>query len=445
VRNLLPNPKRCLYPNDLCVMDSILRAGLSEPASIISVGNVTAQGGVVDFSSNGNIFTGDIDVSSSKVGTSGGTIALKAFNIFTGNLNASSTSAITALTDDYFGFGYGGDSADNAGTVSVEASSYLRTGNIDTSSVSDNGGAVTITANDAIVGNIDASGSTNPIRNNFFGYSGFYPFQGGDVSVKTTEPFKAGAITTDGVNKGTVSIGVLDTTTPTNGGTIELQDLPSLNKPKEAEEVRQNVLNLLSARVLAGKKMTAQEIADQLDITIEEAQIAVLSPIGEEIQIAAPDLSRLSQNGVEKAGAVIAVPIGFTIIIGGGILLYIYINNGDTIVTATDKTGKELWRRTGDAAKDLAHKYFPGIFPSSQDHGGGKNAQHGKSVVPPSLLKELEEAKAKLAKLKAEQGSKKDKIELAQKIDKLQKKIAQILKGQNHNQKAKGSNGQSKR
>jgi hypothetical protein len=136
-----------------------------------------------------------------------------------------------------------------------------------------------------------------------------------------------------------------------------------LNKPKEAEEVRQNVLNLLSARVLAGKKMTAQEIADQLDITIEEAQIAVLSPIGDEIQIAAPDLSRLSQNGVKEA-AVIAIPLGIFIIIGGGIILYIYVNNGDTIVTATDKSGREIWRRTGDAAQDLAHKYFPGIFPA---------------------------------------------------------------------------------
>jgi hypothetical protein len=138
-----------------------------------------------------------------------------------------------------------------------------------------------------------------------------------------------------------------------------------LNKPKEAEEVRQNVLNLLSARVLAGKKMTAQEIADQLDITIEEAQIAVLSPIGEEIQIATPDLSRLSQNGTKESAAAIAVPIVFTIIIGGGIILSIYVINGDTIVTATDKTGREIWRRTGDAAQDLARKYFPGIFPAN--------------------------------------------------------------------------------
>jgi hypothetical protein len=30
------------------------------------------------------------------------------------------------------------------------------------------------------------------------------------------------------------------------------------------------------------------------------------------------------------------------------------------------KAGREIWRRTGDAAQDLAHKYFPGIFKSSQ-------------------------------------------------------------------------------
>jgi filamentous hemagglutinin family protein len=42
----------------------ILRAGLRDPASIISIGNVTAHSGVVDLSTNGNIFTGNIDISS---------------------------------------------------------------------------------------------------------------------------------------------------------------------------------------------------------------------------------------------------------------------------------------------------------------------------------------------------------------------------------------------
>jgi hypothetical protein len=287
---------------------------------------------------------------------------------------------------------------------------------------------VMIQASDAIVGTIDTSGAR---------------WYGGDVTVKTDVPFKSGAIATDGAQKGIIEIGALDASVDRTDA-IELQDLPSLASSKDADTVRQNVLILLIARRLAGQKMTAQEIADKLGLSIEEAEIAVLSPIGDEIKVDTPDLSRLSQSGRETSSLVIPLGVPF-IIIGGGVILYIYINHGDTIVTATDKSGREIWRRTGDAAQDLAHKYFPGIFRSSQDHGGGKNAQHGKSVVPPSLLKELEEAIAKLAKLKAEQGSRKEKIELAQKIDKLQKKIAQILKGQNHNQKAKGSNGQSKR
>jgi hypothetical protein len=119
----------------------ILRGGLSEPASIISVGNVTAYGGVVNFSTNGNIFAGNIDVSSDEVGKGGGTIKLKAFNIFTDNLNTSSTSPITFKGYGAgWGSGYGDDSADSAGTVFLEASSFLRTGNIDTSSVSGDGG-----------------------------------------------------------------------------------------------------------------------------------------------------------------------------------------------------------------------------------------------------------------------------------------------------------------
>jgi hypothetical protein len=81
----------------------------------------------------------------------------------------------------------------------------LRTGNIDASSRTANGGNVTIQASDAIVGSINTSGSTDIVhrrRSDFYGnlvdYS--YSFNGGDVSIKT-DTFKAGTISTDGGTK----------------------------------------------------------------------------------------------------------------------------------------------------------------------------------------------------------------------------------------------------
>jgi hypothetical protein len=201
----------------------ILRAGLSDPASIISIGNVTVHSGVVDLSTNGNIFTGNIDVSSDDLTKLTGQkqIKLKAHNIFTGNLNAGSNIAPGTTIPIYECYasdvpidGTCSDSMeihDPAGSISLEATQYLRTGNIDASSRTASGGNVTIQASDAIVGLINTSGSTNTVyrrRSDFYGnlvdYS--YSFNGGNVSVKT-DTFKVGTISTDGgQKKGKVTI-----------------------------------------------------------------------------------------------------------------------------------------------------------------------------------------------------------------------------------------------
>jgi Cytotoxic len=114
--------------------------------------------------------------------------------------------------------------------------------------------------------------------------------------------------------------------------------------------------------------MTAQQIADRLGISIEEAELAVLSPIGDEIQVATPDLSRLSQNGTKVSNtAVLTFPVvGATVlVIGAGIILYITVSNGQPTVKARGITGEELWEKTGDAAQDLLHRYLPNYFPSN--------------------------------------------------------------------------------
>jgi hypothetical protein len=139
----------------------------------------------------------------------------------------------------------------------------------------------------------------------------------------------------------------------------------------------------MSARLLAGKKMTAQEIADQLDITIEEAQIAVLSPIGDEIQIATPDLSRLNQSGI-KTATPLAIPVlvGEVVLIGG-IILHFYVSTQDTIVKARDKAGREIWQKTGESAQDLIDKYLPNFFPAK----ASKKSKKDRSTEIPSWAK----------------------------------------------------------
>jgi hypothetical protein len=246
-------------------------------------------------------------------------IKLKAHNIFTGNLNAGSDIApgtplppppggwICANSDvgidDYCS---GFIIHDPAGSISLDATQYLRTENIDASSQSGNGGNVTIQASDAIVGSIDTSGSTDIVHAKYYDWYGnlvdySYSFNGGDVSVKT-DTFKVGTISTDGGRKkGTVAIETsnLPTDVTGQGGTgIVLPPVDEIAKPSV---IQQRVLVFIEAQRLAGQKLTAQEIANQLNLSLDIAQIAVLIPIGDSIKVSTPDLSEL-YNGSLYAG-----------------------------------------------------------------------------------------------------------------------------------------------
>ncbi len=85
------------------------------------------------------------------------------------------------------------------------------------------------------------------------------------------------------------------------------------------------------------------------------------------------------------------------------------------------------------------------VLQSTQDHGGGKNAQHGKAKAQPSKEQQLRDNEAKLEELKRTQGSKKEKIKAERTIENLKKEIAKDKKGEFHSGNAKGSNGQTKR
>jgi filamentous hemagglutinin family protein len=170
----------------------ILRGGLSEPASIISVGNIRAQGGHVELLTNGNIFTGNIDVSSNEGGERGGSIQLKAYNIFTGSLNASSTSGheVDFEPGDYAGYGNDVSNMDSGGSISIEAGYLLRTGNLNASSQSGDGGSITVTAADMEIGSQSVSAGPDRVLNAYWGSAGAYPstytFEEGTVSINKT-------------------------------------------------------------------------------------------------------------------------------------------------------------------------------------------------------------------------------------------------------------------
>jgi RHS repeat-associated protein len=102
----------------------------------------------------------------------------------------------------------------------------------------------------------------------------------------------------------------------------------------------------------------------------------------------------------------------------------------------------------GNVAPPLDH-HVPVFNSDNQEDdgrrdGAGKNGQHGRPA-PPSLDKQLEDYRIDLANLRANQGSKKEKDKLNKAIINIQKEIKQAPKGENHNQKAKGSNGGAKR
>jgi hypothetical protein len=110
--------------------------------------------------------------------------------------------------------------------------------------------------------------------------------------------------------------------------------------------------------------------------------------------------------------------------------------------------GGPLAQPTGDATLSGDHAQRmrrQQVLQSTQDHGGGKNAQHGKANAQPSKTKQLENAEAKLKELKETQGSKKEKIKAERTIENLKKEIAKDKKGEFHSGNAKGSNGQTKR
>jgi hypothetical protein len=277
-----------------------------------------------------------------------------------------------------------------SGSISLDATQYLRTGDISTRSRTAQGGNVAIQASDAIVGVIDTSGAR---------------WFGGNVSVKTDVPFKHGAITTDGEwHKGKVSIGPLDTSTAGSGQGGTVVATPQIDEIAKPNVIQHRILVFTEAQRLAGQKLTAQEIAEQLNIPLEIAQIAVLNPAGDNIKVAVPDLSGL-YRGTLYAGDSFDTGIfceDLCKVVVGGVIWA----GGLTIKAATDLFNHIFQAKThnGDMGDDQS-----------------KNDQ-GKKIDPDKTIEQQLRGKGQLRDLKRSKNWK-EKISVDEAV---QKKIGEL-------------------
>jgi hypothetical protein len=69
---------------------------------------------------------------------------------------------------------------------------------------------------------------------------------------------------------------------------------------------------------------------------------------------------------------------------------------------------------------------------STHDHGGGKNAQHGKADNKPSQEAQIEGLEAQYEELVKTQGSKSEKASIKKKIENIKKSMAKAKKGESH-------------
>jgi hypothetical protein len=111
------------------------------------------------------------------------------------------------------------------------------------------------------------------------------------------------------------------------------------------------------------------------------------------------------------------------------------LKGGEYVITGSEKAVEDLYRNWAKTHQGTTNPQQ--VLQSTQDHGGGKNAQHGKAENKPSKEKQIEEYEKHLEELTRTQGSKKEKAELKRKIENVKKSMAQDKKGENHSQKAK--------
>jgi hypothetical protein len=103
---------------------------------------------------------------------------------------------------------------------------------------------------------------------------------------------------------------------------------------------------------------------------------------------------------------------------------------GEYIITGSEKAVEALYRNWSRTHQGTTNPQQ--VLQSTQDHGGGKNAQHGKSEDRPSDLKRLGELNKQI-----ENATGKEKKKLQTTVNNLKKSMAARRKGENHSQRDK--------
>jgi hypothetical protein len=310
--------------------------------------------------------------------------------------------------------------------------------------------------------------------------------KGGDVSVKTLEPFHSGAITTDGKIKGKVTIdaspfvpipdsgketgsgsgqagsGSTQTNTAdgasgssfnasgassgdTSGITISHSEPIGSNSPPPDDT---NVAYPSASLFISDSKSSFSNQDDFIKDILEETQSedGLDSPEAvrrriltflEARQLAgekwtAQAIAQKLDIPLEIAQIAVLNPIGQNIKVPipdiSGIT-----DRGLLIAQATTRDNPiDCWWCAIPFAVDQLGKLVDWLFQSTHDHGGGKNSQHGKSEDRPSDLRRLKELQDQL-----QQAQGKEKKAIQVKINRLREEMAKRRKGENHNQKPK--------
>jgi hypothetical protein len=256
-------------------------------------------------------------------------VTIQASDTIVGSINTSGSKAIVHEKYypyyDRYGHRIGYSHSFDGGDVSVKTDTF-KVGTIST----DGGqkkGKVTIDAppsvpisdsgNDTGSGSGQAGSGSNQTNtadgasSSSFNASG--ASSGGTIS--NSEPVGSNSLPTDDTNNSDdvpSDIGTLITTSSSSNNGFFNNNVSSdldedfsefyIQDKQHFQEIRLRLLQFIEAQKLAGQRMTAQQIADQVDIPLDIAQIAVLNPIGKNIQVDVPDLAEVNQDGILIAG-----------------------------------------------------------------------------------------------------------------------------------------------
>jgi hypothetical protein len=174
-------------------------------------------------------------------------------------------------------------------------------------------------------------------------------------------------------------------------------------------KARQRLLLLTAARRLAGQQWTAQAIAEQLNIPIEIARIAVLNPVGDNIRVPEPNFPPAT-DGLLYAGAWSESTDGIEIFCDGLCKVVVF----GVVV------GAHLVREAAEALVDFI---LEARTKSSDDKDADPNLDKKARDIIPNSLKRVKDYPTEL-----EEKTKREILDLANKEDEIGRKAKKLKK-----------------